>query len=271
MSDSETFKAHRIPVPSEFREVFTHFYFAANHSGEVIRKSFLPSYQIILIFSFGEKISIQSGEQQTVVEGCLLLGPVKKAFDYTLVPGSEILVANFKGDAFYRFFGNALMEKSIKVHPDHLMTDHCFSWLWSELKKITVHKKRVDFILDFSRPYLRDRHPLINRLTRFEHKNLDVVKTLAEETGQTERNIQLLHKKQLGYSAKEIHRYYRFLRAIEMLEQYTSGEQEINWFDLIHTCGYYDQSQLIHDFKYYLGLTPVSYLKFQREICNPLG
>ncbi len=270
MSDPGTYETYRIPVSPEFREVFTHFYFAANRSETTISKTFLPSYQIILIFNFGEKALIRSGEQQIEVEKCLLLGPVKKAFDYTLIPGSEILVANFKDDAFYRFFGNALMEKNMAVHPDDLTGENCFSGVWSELKKLPVNEKRVDFILDFCRPYLKDRNTLINRLTGFEDKNLDVVKTLAGETGQTERNIQLQHKKQLGYSAKEIRRYSRFLKAIEMLQQHTSGPG-INWFEVIHTCGYYDQSQLIHDFKYYLGLTPVNYLKFQREICNPVS
>ncbi|MGS2761319.1 helix-turn-helix domain-containing protein [Sinomicrobium sp. M5D2P9] len=270
MSDSGPYEAYRIPVPPEFREVFTHFYFAINRSEENICKSLLPSYQTILIFNFGEKTSIQSGEQQTEIGKCLLLGPVKRAFDYTLVPGSEILVANFKDDAFYRFFGNILIKERIAVHPDDLTGNNCFSGLWTELKNLPANESRVDFILDFCRPYLKDRDVLINRLTNFGDKNLDVIKTLAEETGQTERNIQIRHKKQLGYSAKEIRRYYRFLRAIEMLQQHTPVS-DVNWFEVIHTCGYYDQSQLIRDFKYYLGLTPVKYLKFQEEICNPVS
>ncbi|MGS2739410.1 helix-turn-helix domain-containing protein [Sinomicrobium sp. M5D2P17] len=270
MSNSGTYESYRIPVPPEFLEVFTHFYFAANRSEENIRKSLLPSYQTILIFNFGGKTLIQSGEEQTEIGKCLLLGPVKKVFDYTLVPGSEILVANFKDDAFFRFFGNVLIKERIAVHPDHLTGDNCFSGLWAELKNLPANKGRVDFILDFCRPYLKDRNVLASLLVNFRAENLDIIKTLAEETGQTERNIQIQHKRQLGYSAKEIRRYYRFLKAIEMLQQHVPVS-DINWFEVIHTCGYYDQSQLIRDFKYYLGLTPVKYLKFQKEICNPVS
>ncbi|MFZ0596955.1 MAG: AraC family transcriptional regulator [Flavobacterium sp.] len=31
-------------------------------------------------------------------------------------------------------------------------------------------------------------------------------------------------------------------------------------------CGYYDQSQLIHDFKYYMNISPTKFLKFQNDI-----
>jgi AraC-like DNA-binding protein len=43
----------------------------------------------------------------------------------------------------------------------------------------------------------------------------------------------------------------------------------MDWFEVINECGYYDQSQLIHDFKHYINLSPAKYLKFQQDICNP--
>ena len=47
------YHAFRIAVPSVYEEVFSHFYFAENTSGDTIIKTLLPSYQTILIFSFG--------------------------------------------------------------------------------------------------------------------------------------------------------------------------------------------------------------------------
>jgi AraC-like DNA-binding protein len=91
---------------------------------------------------------------------------------------------------------------------------------------------------------------------------------MAGHTGQTKRNIQLKHKQRLGYSEKEVTRYERFLRALEQVNQYNSAGAKVNWFDVIYDCGYYDQSQLIHDFKHYLGLSPTRYLKVQHDICR---
>ncbi|MBC9797088.1 helix-turn-helix domain-containing protein [Sinomicrobium weinanense] len=271
MKDQSEYNAYRIPVPPEFEEVFSHFYVAENTSRNAVRRRLLPSYQTILIFNFGTKALLQSGDEEIETGKCLALGPVKRAFEYTLPPGSEILVVNFRDDAFYRFFGNAMIAENLRSDPDALTGEGCFSDLWEQLNTLPDTDLRVNFILDFCRPYLKKRNPVIGRLASFDDKSLDVIKTLAEETGQTERNMQLWHRKYLGYSAKEIRRYYRFLKAVEMVQQGITSASGVNWFDIIHQCNYYDQSQLIRDFKHYLDLTPTRYLKFQQEICNPVG
>lgn len=46
-----------------------------------------------------------------------------------------------------------------------------------------------------------------------------------------------------------------------------STSKKIDWFEIINKCGYYDQSQLIHDFKHYLNISPTKYVKFQQDIC----
>ncbi|HEY0298211.1 MAG TPA: AraC family transcriptional regulator [Arachidicoccus sp.] len=53
------------------------------------------------------------------------------------------------------------------------------------------------------------------------------------------------------------------------MQSIASNAKKIDWFDIISECGYYDQSQLIHDFKHYINLSPVKYLSFQQDICNP--
>ncbi|MGO3805023.1 MAG: helix-turn-helix domain-containing protein, partial [Sphingobacterium sp.] len=87
----------------------------------------------------------------------------------------------------------------------------------------------------------------------------------------TERTIQLKQKIHFGYSVKEINRYKRFLRAVEYIESIDSKVSKEDWFTIINDCGYYDQSQLINDFKHYLNLSPTKYLKYQQDICNPLN
>ncbi|MCY1663072.1 AraC family transcriptional regulator [Chryseobacterium sp. SL1] len=84
-----------------------------------------------------------------------------------------------------------------------------------------------------------------------------------------ERNIQIKQKEQFGYSSKEISRYMRFLKAIKIIEKETENNKKVEWFSIISECNYYDQSQLIHDFKHYLQISPSQYLKFQEDICNP--
>ncbi|WP_306619556.1 helix-turn-helix domain-containing protein [Chryseobacterium ginsenosidimutans] len=259
----------RIAVPADYEEVFSLFYYAENRSAETITKTFLPSYQTILIFNFGAKAILESKENtQLKVNKSLVLGPIKHAFNYSLPTGSAILVANFNGDAFYRFFGNASVAKHLPIDPDNLLNENCFTALWGELDKIDNPNLRVSYILDFCRPYLKPRNVIMERLTNFTNNTLNPIKLVAVQQNQTERNVQLNHKKYLGYTAKEINRHRRFIKAIELIQDIALKSAKIDWFEIISACDYYDQSQLIHDFKHYINLSPTKYLRFQEEICN---
>lgn len=261
----------RIAVPTVYEEVFTHFYFAENKSGEIITKTLLPSYQTILIFSFGTTPFLYTKQHTKIdVVKCLVLGPVKKAFDYTLPTGAEILTVNFKDDAFFRFFGNAAVAEHEPLDPDDLLNEGCFNMLWNELSKTSDIDQRVDRLLKFCDPYLVYRNKIAQQLARFNQENLDPIKAIANANNQTERNTQLNYKKHFGYSAKELNRYERFLKAIDLIQHLASGTSKTDWFEIINECGYYDQSQLIHDFKHYINLSPSRYLKFQQDICNPV-
>jgi AraC-like DNA-binding protein len=268
MKDSEENNTYRIAVPSEFESVFSHFYFAENKTDFPITKTLLPSFQTILVFNFGAKVFLKS-HQNNVLEAdkCLILGPIKQAIDYTLEPDSQILVANFKEDAFYRFFGNALFD-SLPIHPDDLINENCFTLLWKELQKLDNTIERVAYILDFCKPYLREQHEISTLLTEFQNENVNPIKAIASQINQTERNIQLNQKKFFGYTVKEANRYERFLKTVNQIQKNIINESKTDWLTLVEQCGYYDQSQLIHDFKYYMNISPTKFLKFQSDICS---
>ncbi|RLJ33723.1 AraC-like DNA-binding protein [Chryseobacterium sp. 7] len=260
---------YRISVPQEFENVFTHFYFAENSSETSVTKTLLPTYQTILLFCFGESAMMSTREKTIIdIDKCMVFGPVRQAFEYTLPTDCSILVANFKDDAFFRFFGKISIEQSVR-HPDKLLEENCFTELWHQLTQLTSATEQVDHILEFCKPYLQDRDMTSKLLSSFENDLLNPVKVIAEQTQQTERNIQRKQKEQFGYSLKELTRYNRFLKAIQLIEKETEKQNQVKWFTIIDECGYYDQSQLIHDFKHFINISPAQYLKFQQEICNP--
>jgi AraC-like DNA-binding protein len=268
MKNSEEKDSYKIAVSSEFEDLFTHFYFAKNTTDLPVTKTLLPTFQTILVFSFEAKTSLIS-QQKTQIdsEKCLVLGPIKQAFEYTLQPNAEILVANFKDDAFYRFFGDSFFISQLPINPDILLKENCFTDLWNVLKDIHDIKARVDFVLEFCKPYLRSQNATTKLLAGFKDDSRNPIKAIASETKQTERNIQLTHKKHFGYTAKEVHRYQRFIKAIEIIQNNVIAETKLDWMDVVDECGYYDQSQLIHDFRYYINISPTKFLKFQQDIC----
>lgn len=262
----------RIAVPAGFEEVFSHFYFAENKSPHTINKTLLPSYQKILIFSFGTTPFLYTKERTKIeVDKCIVIGPVRQAFKYALPAGAEILTVNFKDDAFHRFFGQAYVAEHVPMDPDELVNEGCFNLLWDELNKANSTAEKVERLLAFSKPYLSSRNKIAAQLADFDEANLNPIKAVANENNQTERNTQLNYKKHFGYSAKEFNRYERFLKAINTIQQLAMGTSKVDWFEIINECGYYDQSQLIHDFKHYINLSPSKYLAFQQDICNPVS
>ncbi len=269
--DPPLYTSQRIAVPAAFRDIFSHFYTAQNQSTQSVCKTLLPSFQAVLIFSFGKKAIYTSRQGiHLTIDKCLLLGPVKQPIDYTLPAGAEMLAANFQDDAFYRFFGSAMLFDQLPIHPDKLLNENCFTDLWHTLKQIPSSTERIERILSFSQPYLKKKDAIIEQLADYQKNEpgLSSIKMVAQKNHQSERNIQLKHKMQLGYSDKERNRYQRFLKAIELLENRTDDATKVDWFEIINLCGYYDQSQLIHDFKHYLNLSPTKYLKFQQDICR---
>lgn len=260
----------RISVPHEFESIFSHFYFAENTSGQPITKTLLPTYQTILLFCFGESASMTTKENTTItVDKCLVFGPIRHSFEYTLPVKTSILVANFKDDAFFRFFGQVIVDQHSAINPDELLSENCFTDLWYRLSNINSTKTQVDHILEFCRPYLQNQDSTSQLLSRFKNENINPIKAIAEKTNQSERTIQLKQKEQFGYSSKEINRYNRFSKAIQLIEKEIENQNKVEWFSIIDQCNYYDQSQLIHDFKHFIHLSPSQYLKFQQDICNP--
>jgi AraC-like DNA-binding protein len=270
MEDKQGYEGYRIAVPVAFEEVFSHFYYARNNSERAITQTLLPSYQMIMVFSFAAPAFLRTiNDDEIGVAKCLVAGPIKQSFEYTLLPAAEILVANFKDDAFSRFFGSVCLPQNKPAHPNDLLNENCFTQLWAELNNLKNIECRVNYILDFCRPYLRERNHVAGQIAGFDDDNLSPVKEISEKNNLSERSIQLNHKKYFGYSAKEFNRYQRFLKAIGLIQAIASSDNyKMDWFEIIVECGYYDQSQLIHDFKHYLNLSPSKYLKFQQFICN---
>lgn len=258
----------RIPVLEEYEVIFSHLYYAENKSSASISKTFFPSYQTLLVFNFGNSVTLTTESNTDItVNRCFVLGPVKKQFIYTLPPNSSILVANFKDDAFYRIFGQASVAEKLPLHPDELVNKNCFTYVWAELNKMADLDDRVDFILNFCKIHLRERNTIAEKLANHTNESQSPIKYLADQQNQTERNIQHQYKKYFGYSAKEFNRYQRFIKAVQIIQNTLNSSNKVDWFDVIDQCGYYDQSQLIRDFKQYLNISPTQYLKFQQDIC----
>jgi AraC-like DNA-binding protein len=83
------------------------------------------------------------------------------------------------------------------------------------------------------------------------------IRTLVEETGRSERHIQLLAQRWLGTSLKHYARICRFQRLISGI----APGAAVDWADAATALGYFDQSHLSHEFTAFAGMTPAAYAR----------
>ena len=81
------------------------------------------------------------------------------------------------------------------------------------------------------------------------------IATLADAIGLSQRHFISLFRDQVGMTPKKYSRVQRFQRVIRQLD----GMSDYPWSDIALSCGYFDQSHFIHDFRRFSGFTPSIY------------
>lgn len=90
------------------------------------------------------------------------------------------------------------------------------------------------------------------------------VSQLAGQTGLSARRFIQLFSEEVGLTPKLFCRIRRFQRVLRLVEH----APRVEWADVALTCGYFDQSHFIHDFRAFAGLNPTAYLACRSEHLN---
>ena len=91
--------------------------------------------------------------------------------------------------------------------------------------------------------------------------------TIAEivhRTGYSHKHLLSLFGKYVGLSPKEFLRVLKFQQTIQRIEKM----KRVDWVQLAHDCGYYDQSHFINDFKEFSGFSPSEYMGRKYDFVN---
>lgn len=81
------------------------------------------------------------------------------------------------------------------------------------------------------------------------------INQLARHLGLSHRHLSRKFKDRLGMTPKQLCRNTRFKKVYKLIEMSSYH----NWADVALTCGYYDQSHFINEFKYFTGISPEAY------------
>lgn len=93
------------------------------------------------------------------------------------------------------------------------------------------------------------------------------IQEMEEQTGYSSRYINRVFHEQLGYGPKSLCKIVQFQKILDYMNAMESRLEECRerLTDMAMDCGFYDQPQLIRDFKKYANVTPK---KYEKIICQ---
>jgi AraC-like DNA-binding protein len=87
------------------------------------------------------------------------------------------------------------------------------------------------------------------------------VAALADVAGVSGNHLATQYKAHVGVTPKRVARIYRFAQLILSVD----ARRPVDWSELAHTAGYFDQAHLSREFKDFTGHTPTDYVALRRR------
>ena len=87
------------------------------------------------------------------------------------------------------------------------------------------------------------------------------VGVLTDAAGVSGNHLAAQFKSHVGVTPKRVARIYRFARLIVSVD----ALRPVDWSQLAHTAGYFDQAHFSREFKDFTGHTPTEYLALRRR------
>jgi AraC-like DNA-binding protein len=254
-------------------------YFWLFAGGQAPRKErILPSGTLELVINLCEdEVRIHEPaqpERYTRFSGAVVSGTYSNAFICDARQHESMLGVHFKPGGAFPFLG-ALASELADAHVDlEDLWGQSARELRERLCAAPTPRKRfriMEEVLATRLPRSPTPHRAVQMaLTVFGRADTAAtVRDVAREVGLSQRRF-IQFKTQVGLTPKRLGRLLRFQRARLLAEQTearhrscrepTRGAPAIDWAQLALTCGYYDQSHLINEFREFSGFSPTEYL-----------
>jgi len=102
------------------------------------------------------------------------------------------------------------------------------------------------------------RHPAVDfAIRQFQaSQHAGIVDDVTRQLGLSRRRFSQIFRERVGTTPKLYSRIRRFQHAVHLIRR----GSEIQWVDLALSCGYWDQSHFVNDFRAFSGINPTTYV-----------
>jgi len=111
-------------------------------------------------------------------------------------------------------------------------------------------------------------HPAVTfAVQNFRLRPNHPISKVTDRIGLSERRFIQLFSQQVGLTPKLFCRVQRFQRVLRNITS-LAANSAIDWPQIALTCGYFDQSHFIHDFRAFSGINPTTYVANKTQFQN---
>lgn len=254
------------PAPA-LRPFITAYYASEINSQAPITDYSVPEWGGIRIVTAGGLRVSEAGGEDIHITAPYVQGPSSRTFKFT-ISACQMVGIGLSPEGFARFWPDldvsTLANASIPL--EQLMGEGAAALVGDIAKAATpvdafaVIDAVFSGLLDRARATKAD--SLVSELhTLLNDPDVSRIEDIADRLKITNRAVSTLCKRRFGFAPKLLLRRQRFLRMLEMLHARPYGE----WPHFVDP-QYSDQSHMIREFRYFMGLSPGQYLALPRLV-----
>ncbi|GAA4313250.1 AraC family transcriptional regulator [Compostibacter hankyongensis] len=241
---------------------FIECYWKASADSPPFRKeeSLIPDGTIELMFNFGDDYDQVREGMRAPVKGSHIIGIRKKTLQISQTRRQEVFSVRFRPGGTYPFFRIPVHLFANAFWNITELLGKAYYELEEQLFGARDDAERIHIIDSFllSRMETGDDYRFVSSCSRWilEHSGASIADT-CRTFGTHYKNLERKFSQVIGLTPTELLKIRRFNSAI--LAMYSKPEASLT--DIAYSCGFYDQSHFIREFKQLSGYTPKAFLK----------
>jgi AraC-like DNA-binding protein len=172
----------------------------------------------------------------------------------------NLIMCSFYPSSFYRTFRIPIHHLNNQLIMPENIFGNAYKGLTEQLKNTLGNFKKVEVLDKFFLTYFNNKPnytTAINNLQQviLHHRGNININSLYTSFGKSRRSMERNFLEEIGVCPKYFCRILRFNHSYALKRRFPDK----NWNEILYTCGYYDQSHYIREFKSFIGNSPDAY------------
>lgn len=232
-------------------------------------ETIIPDGQTELIFNWGDTFERKGKDGQYRAQGqAFLVGQINEGMKIRSTGTTEFFSIRFRSNGLYPFIRASMHAFSGYDVPVDELFPNCHQLVEGVLEAQSFAERvkiAESFLIGLQGRSFQQQVTLDHAIQTIDaHTGMLPIKSLADQVGCSQRQLERHFNRCVGLSAKQ---YARIVKFQHVFSGFETGEVP-NWARLAVDRGYFDQAHFIHEFKRFTGKSPKQYFHSQQILTD---